>query len=105
MPRETDGAGVRFLCTVRRRDPRSPGRGHIRALKAHPPGRPGLQQLYSDLLQARRRIGPGEVDEIEYDEQERWLRVDRGGHRARVQLRLRAAPRSLLGKIGRREHA
>jgi maltooligosyltrehalose trehalohydrolase len=37
-----------------------------------------LARLYADLLAARRRLAPGDVDAIEFDEDSRWLRVRRG---------------------------
>ncbi len=37
-----------------------------------------LSRLYARLLDVRRRIPPGDADAIEFDEQERWLRVRRG---------------------------
>jgi maltooligosyltrehalose trehalohydrolase len=41
---------------------------------------PALQRLYLDLLAARRRIPAGsEAEAIAFDEDERWLRVRRGG--------------------------
>jgi maltooligosyltrehalose trehalohydrolase len=41
---------------------------------------PSLQRLYAELLVARRRIPAGsEAKEIAFDEEERWLRVRRGG--------------------------
>jgi maltooligosyltrehalose trehalohydrolase len=39
---------------------------------------PALSKLYAELLQLRRRLPPGEVDSIEFDEEARWLRVRRG---------------------------
>jgi maltooligosyltrehalose trehalohydrolase len=39
---------------------------------------PALAGLYAQLLIARRRLPPGEADAIEFDEEERWLRVQRG---------------------------
>ena len=39
---------------------------------------PALYRLYADLLVARRRLPPGDVDAIEFDEDARWLRVRRG---------------------------
>ena len=37
-----------------------------------------LASLYADLLQTRRRLPPTEADAIDFDEEERWLRVRRG---------------------------
>ena len=39
---------------------------------------PALSNLYAELLKARRRLPPGDVDAIEFDEDARWLRVRRG---------------------------
>ena len=39
---------------------------------------PALAGLYAELLAARRRLPPGDADEIEFDEAARWLRVRRG---------------------------
>jgi maltooligosyltrehalose trehalohydrolase len=39
---------------------------------------PALAQLYRELLALRRELPGGEPDVIEFDEQERWLRVRRG---------------------------
>jgi len=39
---------------------------------------PALSRLYAELLAVRRRVSPGDVDAIEFDEDARWLRV-RGG--------------------------
>jgi maltooligosyltrehalose trehalohydrolase len=41
-------------------------------------GDPGLQRLYSELLAARRRLPWGDVDDVSYDEEARWLVVRRG---------------------------
>jgi maltooligosyltrehalose trehalohydrolase len=40
---------------------------------------PALAGLYAQLLATRRRLPPGDADEIEFDESSRWLRVRRGG--------------------------
>jgi maltooligosyltrehalose trehalohydrolase len=40
---------------------------------------PALTGLYAELLATRRRLPPGDADEIEFDESSRWLRVRRGG--------------------------
>jgi len=37
-----------------------------------------LARLYADLLATRRRLTPGDVDAITFDESSRWLRVHRG---------------------------
>jgi maltooligosyltrehalose trehalohydrolase len=37
-----------------------------------------LEQLYEDLLRARRELPPGDVDAVEFDEKSRWLRFRRG---------------------------
>jgi maltooligosyltrehalose trehalohydrolase len=39
---------------------------------------PALAALYSRLLEARGRLPPGDADEIEFDEDARWLRMRRG---------------------------
>ncbi|MGZ4196362.1 MAG: malto-oligosyltrehalose trehalohydrolase [Solirubrobacteraceae bacterium] len=39
---------------------------------------PRLAELYAQLLVERRRLPPGDAHEIEFDEQQRWLRVQRG---------------------------
>ena len=39
---------------------------------------PELSALYAQLLEVRRRLLPGDADSIEFDEDERWLRVRRG---------------------------
>ncbi|MFZ0971740.1 MAG: malto-oligosyltrehalose trehalohydrolase [Solirubrobacteraceae bacterium] len=39
---------------------------------------PELSALYADLLKTRRRLPPGDVDLVEFDEDARWLRVRRG---------------------------
>jgi maltooligosyltrehalose trehalohydrolase len=39
---------------------------------------PELTRLYAELLSVRRRLGPGGVDAIEFDEGAQWLRVRRG---------------------------
>jgi maltooligosyltrehalose trehalohydrolase len=41
-------------------------------------GDPELAGLYARLLEVRRRLPPAEADAIEFDEEERWLRVRRG---------------------------
>jgi maltooligosyltrehalose trehalohydrolase len=41
-------------------------------------GDPELADLYEQLLAARRRLAPGDADEIAFDEDARWLRVQRG---------------------------
>ncbi len=42
-------------------------------------GDAAIARLYVDLLAARRRIGTGEAEAIDFDEEERWLRVRRRG--------------------------
>jgi maltooligosyltrehalose trehalohydrolase len=39
---------------------------------------PGLADLYARLLSVRRGLPPGDADSIEFDEDQRWLRVRRG---------------------------
>ena len=41
---------------------------------------PGLRELYSALLRARRELAPGDADAIDFDEHAGWLRVRRGEH-------------------------
>jgi maltooligosyltrehalose trehalohydrolase len=40
---------------------------------------PGIAALYKDLLAARREIGPGDAEAIDFDEDAKWLRLVRGG--------------------------
>ena len=37
-----------------------------------------MADLYADLLRVRRHLPPGDADSIDFDEDERWLRVRRG---------------------------
>jgi maltooligosyltrehalose trehalohydrolase len=39
---------------------------------------PGIAALYTELLDARAEMPPGNADDIEFDEEARWLRVRRG---------------------------
>ena len=39
---------------------------------------PELERLYAALLEARRKLPPGDAEEIAFDEDSRWLRVRRG---------------------------
>jgi maltooligosyltrehalose trehalohydrolase len=39
---------------------------------------PRLAELYAQLLVERRRLPPGDADAIEFDDEQRWLRVQRG---------------------------
>jgi maltooligosyltrehalose trehalohydrolase len=39
---------------------------------------PGIAALYRELLAARREIGPGDADAIDFDEDAGWLRVTKG---------------------------
>jgi maltooligosyltrehalose trehalohydrolase len=41
---------------------------------------PVISQLYAELLQIRGALGPREADEIDFDDDARWLRVRRGDH-------------------------
>jgi maltooligosyltrehalose trehalohydrolase len=41
-------------------------------------GDPGLRDFYRDLLRIRRELPPGDAEAIEFEEAERWLRVQRG---------------------------
>jgi maltooligosyltrehalose trehalohydrolase len=40
---------------------------------------PGLRELYAALLAARRALPPGDADDVAFDEDAGWLRVQRGG--------------------------
>jgi maltooligosyltrehalose trehalohydrolase len=41
---------------------------------------PATARLYEELIAARRVLGPGEAEAIEFDEADRWLRFRRGQH-------------------------
>jgi maltooligosyltrehalose trehalohydrolase len=41
---------------------------------------PRIAQLYAELLRIRRELGSGDADEIDFDDDARWLRVSRGGY-------------------------
>jgi maltooligosyltrehalose trehalohydrolase len=41
---------------------------------------PGLRQLYSDLLEARRELPAGDGGKVEFHEQEGWFKATRGDH-------------------------
>jgi maltooligosyltrehalose trehalohydrolase len=41
-------------------------------------GEPALRELYAELLRVRRELPRGDADEVEFDEEARWLRVRRG---------------------------
>jgi maltooligosyltrehalose trehalohydrolase len=43
-------------------------------------GDPGLARLYRELIAARRRLPHGEISEVEYDEEARWLIARRGAY-------------------------
>jgi maltooligosyltrehalose trehalohydrolase len=43
-------------------------------------GLPGVRELYGRLLAARRALGHAETEAVDLSEDERWLRVVRGGH-------------------------
>jgi maltooligosyltrehalose trehalohydrolase len=47
---------------------------------------PGLRDLHARLIAARREIGPGDAEAIDFDEHKGWLRVRRGGHTALTNL-------------------
>jgi maltooligosyltrehalose trehalohydrolase len=51
---------------------------------------PALSTLYAELLGVRRRLPPGDVDQVEFDEEARWLRVRRGA----FELAMNFAPES-----------
>ena len=40
---------------------------------------PGIKALYAQLLAERKRLGRAETDDTAFDEDQRWLRVTRGG--------------------------
>jgi len=41
---------------------------------------PAIARLYEELIAARRKLGPGEAEAIEFDEARRWLRFRRAQH-------------------------
>jgi maltooligosyltrehalose trehalohydrolase len=41
-------------------------------------GDPGLRDFFRDLLRIRRELPPGDAEAIEFEDAERWLRVQRG---------------------------
>jgi maltooligosyltrehalose trehalohydrolase len=41
---------------------------------------PGLRDLHAGLLRARRELGAGDAEAVDFDEHAGWLRVRRGGH-------------------------
>jgi maltooligosyltrehalose trehalohydrolase len=47
---------------------------------------PGLRELYARLLGARRELGHGDAEAVEFDEHAGWLRVRRGGHQLLANL-------------------
>jgi maltooligosyltrehalose trehalohydrolase len=47
---------------------------------------PGLRDLHRDLVRARRDVGAGDAEAIDFDEHAGWLRVRRGGHQAIANL-------------------
>jgi maltooligosyltrehalose trehalohydrolase len=57
-------------------DPQSPAT--FEASKLTRERDPELSRLYAELLSARRRLPPGDADEIAFDDEARWLRVRRG---------------------------
>jgi maltooligosyltrehalose trehalohydrolase len=57
-------------------DPEDPGTFERSKLTREPDA--ALGALYTDLFAARRRIGPAEAQEIEFDERAGWLRLRRG---------------------------
>jgi maltooligosyltrehalose trehalohydrolase len=89
-------------------DPQDPATFERSKLTRRPD--PFLEQLYRELLAARSELPEGPVDEIAFDEEERWLRVRRGSfelvgnfgaREARLQtqdvaLRLVTSPRTQL---------
>jgi maltooligosyltrehalose trehalohydrolase len=60
-------------------DPQDPAT--FEASKLTRTGEPeGIRDLYAALLRARRALGPGEADPIDFDEHAGWLRAGRGEH-------------------------
>jgi maltooligosyltrehalose trehalohydrolase len=60
-------------------DPQDPAT--FEASKLTGEGEPaGLRDLYAALLRARRALGPGDAEAVDFDEHAGWLRVRRGGH-------------------------
>ncbi|MEO6859054.1 MAG: malto-oligosyltrehalose trehalohydrolase [Solirubrobacteraceae bacterium] len=59
-------------------DPEDPATFEHSKLTRH--ADPAIARLYAELIQARRRIGPGEAEAIEFDETALWLRLRRGGY-------------------------
>ncbi len=57
-------------------DPQSPAT--FEASKLTRERDPAIEQLYADLLRARRRLPPGDAELVDFDEHGRWLRVRRG---------------------------
>jgi maltooligosyltrehalose trehalohydrolase len=51
---------------------------------------PALSKLYAELLGVRRGLPPGDVDQVEFDQEARWLRVRRGA----FELAMNFAPES-----------
>jgi maltooligosyltrehalose trehalohydrolase len=42
---------------------------------------PAVATLYRELLSLRRRLPSGDPDRVDYDEDARWLEIDRGPYR------------------------
>jgi maltooligosyltrehalose trehalohydrolase len=72
-------------------DPEDPATFEHSKLTRDPDTR--LSALYPELFAARRRIGPAEAQEIQFDEQARWLRLRRGSFE--ISANFAAEPREL----------
>jgi maltooligosyltrehalose trehalohydrolase len=59
-------------------DPEDPATFERSKLTRH--ADPAIARLYTELIQARHRIGPSEAEAIESDETALWLRLRRGGY-------------------------
>ena len=59
-------------------DPEDPATFIRSKLSRH--GDPGLDRLYRALIEARRRLAPGEFSEIDFSDEEGWVRARRGAH-------------------------
>jgi maltooligosyltrehalose trehalohydrolase len=60
---------------------------------------PGIAKLYAELIEARRRLGNAEATEIEYDEQERWLRLRRDKYRLACNFASRTLELACPGEV------
>ena len=59
-------------------------------------GDPALRDLYARLLRVRRELPRGPVDDVAYDDRERWLRVRRGDHE--LLMNFAREPRTVPGR-------